>query len=252
MTNILRSRFSVLVSMYYFNIATSVWYLTIHDFTFNSLLVVAIIFFLMNPIGIAITYHRYWSHKAFVFRHKILEFLCTLPPMISGVGSIVGWVGMHRAHHKHSDQEKDPHLAAKGFWNMLLMNSYDYNPNPRDVVDLMRNKFAVTTHNYYFAIPLLYAVLCFVFYGIDGLVLGFCMPSALSLITQNTTNYVNHKEDNSFTPTNVNWINLFNFGDGYHKNHHNNPRRYTTSEKWYQPDLAGILIKYIFAKEIVT
>ena len=68
----------------------------------------------------------------------------------------------------------------------------------------------------------------------------------------NTTNYINHLGKNKYSPSNVWWMNFFNFGDGWHKNHHDNPRNYTTSEKWYQIDPAGIVIKYLLAKKGTT
>ena len=58
----------------------------------------------MNPLGIAITYHRYWTHNSFKFKNKFLLYFCSVSPLVSGVGSIIGWVGMHRRHHKFSDK----------------------------------------------------------------------------------------------------------------------------------------------------
>ena len=172
--------------------------------------------------------------------------------MISCVGSVLGWVGMHRSHHVHSDKDNDPHMASKGYLNMFFMTSYDYKPNPRHVIDLLRNKFILITHNYYFTIPLIYAVFCYLMFGIHGLVLGFCMPAGISLITQNTTNYVNHKGSVQFEPTNVIWINILNAGDGWHKNHHENPRSYTTQKEWWQLDIAGLIIKHLLAKSVIN
>lgn len=246
---IFKSDFTVIRYIYYLNVIVSILYLAFLPFNWGSFALVAFIFFLMNPLGIAVSYHRYWSHKSFEWKNQFFKQLCTLPAIISGVGSILGWVGLHRRHHKHSDIDGDPHRASKGFWNMLLMTSYDYEPNPREVIDLMRDEYIVKTHHYYFFFPLSYAILCFVLFGIDGLVLGYCMPAAISLITQNTTNFVNHYGD-EYSPKNVAWINFFNFGDGWHANHHNNPRSHTTKEKWWQLDPAGWMIKNIFSKSV--
>lgn len=243
------SRFNFIRGIYLINIVISILYVLHFGLNLNEFLIITFVFFMMNPLGIAISYHRFWSHGSFKWRNNLLMLICTIPPMISCVGSILGWVGIHRQHHRHSDTELDPHRASKGLFNMLFMSSYDYKPNPRDVIDLMRNKFVVYTHKYYFVYPLVYVICLYVMLGLQGVVIGFCMPAALSLITQNTTNYVNHFSHNKFSPDNVGWINMFNFGDGWHKNHHNNPRSYTTQKEWWQVDPAGWMIKYVFAEK---
>lgn len=245
----LESKFDLIRIIYFVNLLLSFAFILTYGITFDQFLIVAAVFFFMNPLGIAISYHRYWSHKSFEWKNKLLMLMCTLPPMISCVGSVLGWVGIHRLHHEHSDTELDPHRASKGYFNMLFMNSYDYTPRPKYIIDLMRDKFVVFTHKYYFAFPLLYVLLVGLLFGFPGIVLGFCMPAALSLVTQNTTNFVNHYVDEKFSPGNVGWINMFNFGDGWHKNHHDNPRSYTTQKEWWQIDPAGWMIKYVFAKK---
>jgi fatty-acid desaturase len=211
----------------------------------------AVVFFLMNPIGIAVTYHRYWSHKSFEFKNTFLKMFCTFWAMASGAGSILGWVGIHRDHHAHSDKDKDPHQASRGYWAMINMSTYDYKPSPKKVADMLRDPFITLTHKYYFAIPLGYAGICFVLFGIEGLIFGFSLPAAFSLLTQNTTNYVNHlNDDSTFKPANVAWINLFNFGDGWHKNHHDNPLSYTTKVLPHEHDPAGWVIRNILSSEL--
>lgn len=248
-SNLLISRLSTIKLLYAFNILISLIYLYFNGITTNQFLIVLFIWFLMNPLGVAIVYHRYWSHRSFEFRNSFLKYLCTIPSLVSGVGSILGWVGIHREHHNHSDKNNDPHLAEKGYLSLITMQSYKYSPNVRSVIDLLRNNFISKTHTYYFAFPLIYAVLCLILFGVTGLILGFAMPAALSLFTQNTTNYINHVKENKYGPTNIWWMNFFNFGDGWHKNHHDKPRNYTTSEKWYQIDPAGVVIKYLLAKK---
>tara|TARA_R100001369_G_C3300105_1_gene165531 strand:+ start:406 stop:1176 length:771 start_codon:yes stop_codon:yes gene_type:complete len=248
-SNILISRLTTIRGLYAFNVLVSLIYLYLYGITTTQFFIVLSIWALMNPLGVAIVLHRYWSHRSFEFRNSLLKYLCTLPSLISGTGSILGWVGIHRQHHDHFDKENDPHLAAKGYLPLITMQSYDYVPNAKQVIDLLRNDFITKTHAYYFIFPLAYAFLCFVLFGFAGFVFGFCIPAALNLLTQNTTNYINHVKENKYGPTNVWWMNFINFGDGWHKNHHDNPRSYTTSKKWYQIDPAGIVIKHILAKK---
>jgi stearoyl-CoA desaturase (delta-9 desaturase) len=243
----IESNFKLIRAIYYINVLTSLIFLYTNTITYENILAVLCIFFFMNPLGIAISYHRYWSHRSFEWRNSFCKYICTIPPIISSVGSILGWVGMHRRHHILSDVDGDPHKASKGFWNMMLMRSYDYHPRGKEVIDLMRDPFIVFSHQYYFLFPLVYVILLFILFGLSGAIIGYCMPAALSLITQNLTNFVNHYGD-EYSPKNIAWINILNFGDGWHANHHNNPKSYTTKEKWWQLDPAGWMIKNIFAK----
>ena len=244
------SKFYLVRSIYYFNIVFVIFFAMLYGINAEYILYSVLVFFFMNPLGIAVSYHRYWSHKSFEWKNRFWKNLCTVPAMISGVGSILGWVGMHRLHHIESDKPNDPHLAEKGFWNMLFMRSYTYNPNPRLFVDLLRDDYVKITHKYWLLFPLGWMALCFLFFGIEGVFYGFCFPAMLSLITQNCTNYFNHKQTDTFEPTNVGWINFFNFGDGWHYNHHQNPQSYTTKVNDNEIDPAGYLIKNVFAKKV--
>src|SRR6056300_1122692 len=90
--------------LYIGNVLFSLLYLSIYGITWNSFLIILSIFFIMNCLGVTITYHRYWSHKSFTFKHKWLEKLCTLFALLSGSGSAIGWANIHRQRHKHSDK----------------------------------------------------------------------------------------------------------------------------------------------------
>lgn len=246
--NLLKSNLTGIKFLYYFNFFIVFTFLIFNDIRWLLMLFSIFIFFLMNPLGIAITYHRYWTHNSFKFKNKFLLYFCSVPPLVSGVGSIIGWVGMHRRHHKFSDKIGDPHLASKGIFNMIAMRSYEYNANPKEIMDLLRNKFAVLTHNYYFLFPCVYVLICILFFGMNGLFYGYCLPAFASLFVQNLTNFFNHFDNGKYLATNVWWINFFNFGDGWHKNHHENQSNYTTQKEKIQLDPAGWLIKYIFGK----
>jgi stearoyl-CoA desaturase (delta-9 desaturase) len=243
--NMLTSNLSGVKLIYVLNFIFSLLYIIFFNISLFDLILVFILFMFMNSIGIAVMYHRFWTHKSFIFKYNFLKFALSIFPMVSGVGSILGWAGMHRRHHKFHDTTLDPHQAEKGLFNMLTMKSYFYEANAKEVIDLARDKFVVFTHKYYFCFPLIYSSFCFILFGFKGLVIGFCLPAFLSLLVQNLTNYVNHYNKQNFYPTNVSWINLFNFGDGWHNNHHNDQSNFTTSLTKNQIDTAGFFIKLV-------
>ena len=48
--------------------------------------------------------------------------------------------------------------------------------------------------------------------------------------------------DNSHNNVIIGWL---SFGFGWHNNHHSDPKNWNFSEKWWQLDLAALLIKGI-------
>lgn len=237
-------------ALYFTNIALSICYLSYFGLTVNSAMIIFAMFFLMNCLGVTVTYHRFLSHRSFEFKNKLFQRICTTFALLSGSGSGIGWANIHRQHHRHSDKFDDPHQAEKGFLRIIGMD-YKLEPGHRYIVDLLRDKFLVKTHQYYFLILFVYCVALFTAFGIHGVALGFVIPSAITMLSENATNFINHYEEEKYGPTNVWWMNFFSFGDGWHKNHHDNSKSYTTSNKWWQIDISGLVIKHLLAKKVI-
>lgn len=229
--------------LYYVNFVASLIAITTLDL--NYLLILSV-FILMNWVGVTMTYHRYWSHKSYEFKHPLMLYFSNLCAHLSGSGSAIGWANIHRQHHVFSDKFDDPHQAETGFWNIMLMK-YKMREGGKYVIDLIRHKYLIMMHRYYFAILAFYVILL---YAINPILVieMFVVPSAITMFAEHLTNYVNHRAEIDYKPTNVWWMNFLSGGDGWHENHHNNPKRYHNSEKWYEIDPTGILIKYVFGK----
>tara|TARA_R110000823_G_scaffold269039_1_gene388827 strand:+ start:314 stop:1057 length:744 start_codon:yes stop_codon:yes gene_type:complete len=245
--NLFESNLVKVKAIFALNFLLSVGYISTVGITLNEFAVCFIIFFLMNCLGITVTFHRYYSHYAFEFKHKYLEYFCALLGMLSCSGSALGWAGIHRNHHKYSDADKDPHQAQRGVVAMISID-YFYNPSSKMMIDLLKNRFILLTHQYFFIPAFVYCIWLYWLFDARGLVIGFAIPSFITMFSQGFTNFINHKNTNDYSPVNVWWMNFFSFGDGWHKNHHENPRSYTSSTKWYEIDICGILIKYVLRK----
>ena len=80
--------------------------------------------YLICGYGITIGYHRYFSHKSFNAPRWVV-FMLGFCGSMAMQGPMFWWVATHRAHHKYSDQEGDPHSPHadadhgffKGFWH---------------------------------------------------------------------------------------------------------------------------------------
>ena len=245
--NLFESNLSKVRGIFLVNFLLSLSYLVMYGMTTTQAAYSFVVFFVMNCLGITITYHRYYSHNSFKFKNKITEIFCALCGMISCSGSVLGWVGIHRSHHKHSDTQQDPHQAERGLPSMIVLD-YKYIPSSKMLIDLLKNKFILLSHRYYFVPSVAYCLFLYFAFGLEGLVFGFCLPSFVTLFSEGFTNYINHTNNTKHEATNVWWMNFFSFGDGWHKNHHETPKSFTTSTRWYEIDVSGLVIKYIVGK----
>jgi stearoyl-CoA desaturase (delta-9 desaturase) len=80
-------------------------------------IVLAVVFYVVTGLGIAIGYHRLFTHKSFR-SVRWLKILLASTGSMAVEGSVVGWVATHRRHHVFSDKPGDPH------------SPHEYGPGP--------------------------------------------------------------------------------------------------------------------------
>jgi stearoyl-CoA desaturase (delta-9 desaturase) len=70
--------------------------------------------FLLAGLGVNLGYHRILSHRALRVRKWLERLLIVLG---LPAGTPVQWIGNHRFHHAHADDIEDPHSPVqRGFW----------------------------------------------------------------------------------------------------------------------------------------
>ena len=89
------------------------------ELTSINLLGSLVMYGLIATFGIVATFHRYYSHNTFKFKNNFLKIICTFLGTIGMTGTVLSWAAIHKAHHTHSDTEKDPHEAGRGFLSLL-------------------------------------------------------------------------------------------------------------------------------------
>ena len=210
--------------------------------------------FAMNGLGIIITFHRYMSHGAFEFRWKWVRQLFLYLGTIGCSGSPLAWVAVHKLHHKHSDQERDPHNADMGLLNMQLVryNTEDYDRVFR-MKSVIKDPWCLFLHNYYFGVLLATVLALWIVGGAWAVYWLFIVPGAVTLFAENLVNWAAHKDfgyrnhETNEKSRNVWWLNILSVGDGWHNNHHANPRGWTTRERWWEIDPCGWVIRMVRA-----
>ena len=206
-----------------------------------------LMYFLSGCLGIVVTFHRFLTHGTF-FMPKWLEYTFTILGAAGGTGSSVGWVALHHDHHMHSDQPGDPHSPQISGWRVLFPN-YEFNLDKWTVRYFIIDKFHKNLHDYYHIWLVLWALALFAIDIKVGL-FAFIVPVAAQVWSSVITNYVTHSwgyrnfetKDHS---TNNPWVSFFNWGEGWHNNHHRNPGRSTYRVKWWEFDISGAVIMII-------
>lgn len=243
-------------------------------FSWTGLLLIPVGNYLFCSLGIGAGYHRLLTHRSFrckLWFEHILAILgvCTLQD------SPARWVMVHRMHHQHSDTEPDPHSPlVSWFWGhmgwLFIVNrplgkleTYD-----RYARDILRDPFYMRLERGRLWIWV-YGVHAVLFYLV-GLLIGWATTGSwmgglqfgLSILlfgviyrtifTWHVTwgvnsishmwGYRNYETDEN---SRNNWvIALATNGEGWHNNHHADPRSAAHGfHRWWELDVTYLTLR---------
>ena len=69
--------------------------------------------YLVSALGITVGFHRLFVHRSFEASMPV-KFAIAVFGSMAVQGPLISWVAQHRAHHRHSDAEGDPHSPHQG------------------------------------------------------------------------------------------------------------------------------------------
>lgn len=235
--------------------ACTVFAVVAHGISTSALLLVLAGYFLYGCLGIVVTYHRNLTHTSY-HTHPLITKTLSILGCFAGTGSPLAWVAIHINHHLKSDTIDDPHSPLhKG----LRIFTLDYvNEVSADTKWRMRNlvtdKFHQFLHRYYFGIIAGYSLVLFIIGGFWLLVFLHLAPALLTGIMSNVVNYVGHKPSwwggyrnfNLRDQSTNNWLwAIPSWGESWHNNHHRFPKNSSYTQKWWEFDISGLIIKSI-------
>jgi stearoyl-CoA desaturase (Delta-9 desaturase) len=232
-------------------------------------LVVFAVMYLLTGIGVTVGFHRLLTHRSFA-TYRPLAYALAVAGSMSVQGPVIGWVADHRKHHAHADEEGDPHSphghgpglrgTLRGLWwahlGWLLdrQGAADRKRYARDLLEdpgmraISRQFHLLILAGLLLPFGLGYALTGTLAGALTGLLWGgFVRIFILHHVTW-SVNSVCHffgrrrfaTDDHS---TNVLWVGLLSFGEGFHHNHHAFPRSAVHGLRWYEPDLSGLIIR---------
>lgn len=164
-------------------------------------------------------FHRTVSHKNAI--HPVAEKILLTLSWLGCVSSALAWAAVHRKHHRFSDTLKDPHSPIligkfKTYWQMTN-NDTDV---IRYVPDLLKKPWYVFQHKNYFTVFFSIHILGLLFLSWYLYWALLVVPAFLMWFGGSMINLFCHDKNG---PRNVVVLGLLNCGEGWHKNHHDQP-----------------------------
>ena len=139
----------------------------------------------------------------------------------------------HRKHHAHSDEEDDTHTPLRGFfwahmyWWMRVGEDSEHTPefSQKWCPDLYKDPAHRWLEKYHFVFPLLLFAGLYAVGGMSWLVWGGFVRTVFVLHSTWLVNSASHVWGYRSHPTrdrstNLWWVALLTYGEGWHNNHH--------------------------------
>jgi fatty-acid desaturase len=225
-------------------------------FTWQALLLCFVLHWVTGGLGITLTYHRLLTHRSFEVRPKWLEYVMTAIGCSASEGGAIGWVSDHRCHHAHSDEPDDVHSPNRGFaWaHMFWWMTPDITAVHNEAYfkkwapDLFKDPVHRWLDKYFILFPIAGAVALYAIGGMPYLVWGFFVRSVLVLHATWLVNSATHvwgyrTHDTRDTSTNLWWVAIVTYGEGWHNNHHAFQTSARHGMRWWEIDMTYMAIK---------
>jgi stearoyl-CoA desaturase (delta-9 desaturase) len=234
------------------------------------LLLTGIIVF--GTLGINIGYHRLLTHKGFSCP-RWLEYTLAIVGLCSLQEAPACWAAIHRRHHQFADEDEDPHSPVVSFFwahmGWVLKGTYGLQRATlidRYAKDLLRQPFYAWLEKRHrgdkivLASWLVYFLAGFGVIALSGASLVDAAQFGLSLLVWGAAlrtvmvwhitwsvnsvthvwGYRNYQTPDSSRNNPV--IGIMAGGEGWHNNHHADPRSARHGHKWWEFDLAWLII----------
>ncbi|MCO8124082.1 fatty acid desaturase [Stieleria sp. TO1_6] len=253
-------------------------------FTWSGLIIGIAGHFVFGMMGITIGYHRLLTHRGFTCP-KWLEHGLAILGMCNLQDSPARWVAIHRMHHQHSDKQPDPHSPLVNFlwghvgWVLVRNRDLDRTSHyERYVRDLLRDPFYLRLERRggWFFVFLAHAALI----TLVGAVVGFIIGGGSEAIRYAASYYVwgvaartvfvlhgtwavnsvahvfGYRNYETRDESRNNWlVALLSHGEGWHNNHHAEPRSAAHGHRWWEYDMSWWVIRSLemvgLAKDVV-
>lgn len=233
--------------------------------------------YVFGTLGINLGYHRLLTHRGFVCP-KWLEHMLAVLAICSFQDTPARWVAVHRRHHEHADEDPDPHSPIVNFiwahmgWLFVRPSEMERTQiYPRYAKDILRDPFyrrmeipavylgtIIASWGVFFALGTIAALLTghswpeALQFGASVLVWGVFVRTVLIWHLTWSVNSVTHMfgyrnyETDEESRNNI-VVGLLTNGEGWHNNHHADPRSARHGHLWYEIDITYLSLRALAA-----
>jgi stearoyl-CoA desaturase (Delta-9 desaturase) len=231
-------------------------------------LAILAVMYVLTGLGVTVGFHRMLTHRSFQ-APKPIEYAFAVLGSMAVQGPVIAWVADHRKHHAHTDEEGDPHSphgfgpglrgTLKGLFHAhvgWLWEDHGIAERRKYARDLVEDRgMRIINLSFGPLAALSLAIPFFAGWAIggslrDGLTAflwgGLVRVFFLHHVTWSINSICHFFGRRRFATTdqstNVFWLALPSFGEAWHHNHHAFPRSAFHGLRWYQVDVAGLVI----------
>ncbi len=223
------------------------------NFSWTAVGLAIFLHWVTGGLGITLGWHRLVTHRSFQ-TPKWVEYFLVFCGTLAMEGGPITWVGEHRNHHLHSDQEQDLHNSQKGFWwshmGWMLYKSSIEDEVERLTRDINGDPVYQFLEKYFVLIQILLGVLLYLIGGWPFVVWGVFVRLVLVYHSTWFVNSATHKfgyrtYESGDRSTNCWWVALVAYGEGWHNNHHAFPHSARHGMKWWEIDMTWMMIQLL-------
>ncbi|MDT5294313.1 MAG: sn stearoyl-lipid 9-desaturase [Acidobacteriota bacterium] len=217
-------------------------------FSWTALIVTLALWWVSGSLGIGMGFHRLLTHRGYK-TPKFVEYFLTICGTLTVEGGNIDWVVTHRIHHAHTDAPGDPHSPRDGGWwahmGWVLRGTAQKHGEEvmqRYAPDLMKDKFQVWLNRFYWVPQVVLGVTLFALGGWTLMLWGIFLRVTVGfhatwLVNSATHMWGSRRFVTTDDSTNLWWVALLTFGEGWHNNHHAHPTAARHGLTWYEIDM---------------
>lgn len=246
-------------------------------FTWSGLIFAIITARITGLLGLNLCYHRLLTHRG-LRCPKWLEHFFVIVAILCLQDTPARWVAVHRRHHQFADEQPDPHSPFVSFFWSHMGWLFVKNPElsrlgiyERYAKDILRDPFYVTLERNAAQLIINFAQLPVLFaggflvewalggslaeaanYGLSIMLFGAFVRTVLVWHQTWAVNSITHiwgyrSYDTDEDSRNNIAVGLLAHGEGWHNNHHADPRSARHGHRWWEIDTTYYTIKLLMA-----
>jgi stearoyl-CoA desaturase (delta-9 desaturase) len=232
----------------------AVW--ALFTFSWANLAAGLIVWWIAGSWGIGMGYHRLLTHGGYK-APKWLEYFLTICGTLGLQSGSLQWVTTHRIHHAFTETDRDPHTPREGtFWahmGWILKGTAQDQPEEmikRYAPDLLKDKFHVVSSKYFWVTTIVVGAVLFLIGDWSMVLWGIFLRQVFGwhstwLVNSATHLWGTRRFETHDDSRNNGLIAALTFGEGWHNNHHANPRSAKHGLTWYEIDPNWLQIRFL-------